>query len=98
LGCLAKLLVCAMTAARQFRPQAPLHGVALLATAALSSWLIPGHGLLGAAWAVCAGMASLVVGSVAVNMVAVWAAERREHSQLTGEHARGVSGREVGSR
>jgi O-antigen/teichoic acid export membrane protein len=81
LGCLAKLLVCSMTAARQFKAQAPLYGIALLATGGMSSWLIPQYGLLGGAWAVCAGTGVLVVGSAGVNVWAVRIAEGRRWSR-----------------
>ena len=98
LGCLAKLLVCAMTAARQFKAQAPLYGAALLATGGMSSWLIPQYGLLGGAWAACAGTGVLVLGSAAVNVWAVRIAEGRRRSQSGANMGIAVSERGSGPR
>ncbi len=70
-GYIARFLVCSMTAARYFKAQAPLYAVALLILLILSLWLIPSHGLLGAAWAICVGMLALLLGSIAVNVCAV---------------------------
>jgi O-antigen/teichoic acid export membrane protein len=75
-GYLARFLVCSMTAARQFRAQAPLYASVLLITAACCWWLIPWRGLMGAAWALCAGMLALLLGAVAINIHAVRLAAR----------------------
>ncbi len=71
LGYVARFLVCSMTAARYFKAQAPLYAGALLVLGGLSFWLIPPFGLLGAAWAICAGMLVLLLGSALVNVHAV---------------------------
>jgi O-antigen/teichoic acid export membrane protein len=68
IGYVARFLICGMTASRRIKAQAPLYGVTLLATAVLSWVLIPRHGLLGAAWAVCLAMAVLLLGAVAITL------------------------------
>jgi len=70
-GFLARFLVCSMTAARCFKAQAPLYAIALLVLAALSVWLVPQAGLLGAAYSICLGMAVLFLGTVGINIRAV---------------------------
>ena len=54
-----------MTAARSLKPQIPLLAATVLAAAAASVWLIPGHGLHGAA------MAALITASVQLVGTAV---------------------------
>ncbi len=71
IGYVARFLVCSMTAARFLRAQAPLYALSLVVLGALSFWLIPQRGLLGAAWALTAGMAALLIGAVWVNVMAV---------------------------
>jgi O-antigen/teichoic acid export membrane protein len=71
LGYIARFLVYTMTAARYLKAQAPLYASALAAISVLSWWLVPIHGLLGAAWAICVGMTVLVLGALAVNIHAV---------------------------
>jgi len=70
-GFLARFLVCSMTAARRFKAQAPLYAIALLVLAALSVWLVPQAGLLGAAYSICVGMVVLFLGAVGINIRAV---------------------------
>ena len=53
-----------LTAARQFTVQLPLFATTTLLCAVASWWLVPGHGLVGAAWAWGA--------SLLVELVAVW--------------------------
>jgi O-antigen/teichoic acid export membrane protein len=62
----ASALGYALTAARQIRVQVPILLVACLTVAAVSHALVPGHGILGAAWAVGAGLAVQVLGSLGV--------------------------------
>lgn len=54
LGYLAAVLGYAMTAARQFAIQVPVYLVSAVVVALGCALLVPGHGLLGAAWATCA--------------------------------------------
>jgi O-antigen/teichoic acid export membrane protein len=66
LAYVASALGYALTAARQIHVQVPMLLVACLAVAGASFALVPRHGILGAAWAVGAGFAVQVVGSLAV--------------------------------
>jgi O-antigen/teichoic acid export membrane protein len=75
-GYVARFLVWSMTAARYLKAQAPLYAVTLLVLGGLCVLLTPAHGLLGAAWAICAGMLTLLVGAAAVNVHAVRARRR----------------------
>jgi O-antigen/teichoic acid export membrane protein len=50
-GYVGSFLGYAATAARRFRVQLPLFSFTLAIAAAASFWLVPRHGLLGAAWA-----------------------------------------------
>lgn len=59
----ASFLGYGLTAARQFKVQAPLFAVVTIVTAAASIGLIPGHGLLGAAWATVLAAIAQLVGS-----------------------------------
>jgi O-antigen/teichoic acid export membrane protein len=96
LGYIARFLVWSMTAARCFKAQAPLYAVALLTLGGFCFWLIPGHGLLGAAWAICTGMAVLLVGSMLVNVYAVRAQARALREQDARAHTTpGVSETDV---
>jgi O-antigen/teichoic acid export membrane protein len=40
-----------LSAARRFSVQLPLFAITAASCAAASAWLVPGHGLVGAAWA-----------------------------------------------
>jgi O-antigen/teichoic acid export membrane protein len=62
----ASALGYALTAARQIRVQVPILLIACLTVAAVSYALVPKHGILGAAWAVGAGLAVQVLGSLGV--------------------------------
>jgi O-antigen/teichoic acid export membrane protein len=53
---------CGLTAARQFKVQAPLCIVVVAVTAAASIILIPSHGLIGAAWATVLGAIAQLIG------------------------------------
>jgi O-antigen/teichoic acid export membrane protein len=55
-----------LTAARRFTVQAPLIGVVTVVTAAASVLLIPGHGLIGAAWATMLGSTAQMIGCALV--------------------------------
>ncbi|HEV3257600.1 MAG TPA: oligosaccharide flippase family protein [Gemmataceae bacterium] len=66
IGCVASFLGYGMTAARYFRIQTPLFLVVTAATAAGCATLVPGHQLLGAAWAVAIAATVQVLGSAAV--------------------------------
>jgi O-antigen/teichoic acid export membrane protein len=81
-GYVARFLICGMTASRRIKAQAPLYGVTLLATAVLSWVLIPRHGLLGAALALCAAMAVLLLGAAAITLAKPRAGIAREDSAL----------------
>jgi O-antigen/teichoic acid export membrane protein len=59
----ASFLGYGLTAARRFKVQAPLIGVVTIVTAAASIVLIPGHGLIGAAWATLLGAVAQLIGS-----------------------------------
>jgi O-antigen/teichoic acid export membrane protein len=59
---MATLLIFAGIAAKLFRPQAYLHATATLITLALCPWLLRDFGLSGAAIALTAGVAALLVG------------------------------------
>ena len=63
IGYLASCAGFAVTAARRFRQQFPLFGVVTLALWLACWWLIPRHGLLGAAWAVLIAAAFQLAGS-----------------------------------
>jgi O-antigen/teichoic acid export membrane protein len=63
---LASALGYALTAARQIRVQVPMLIVACLAVAGVSFALVPRHGVLGATWALGAGFAVQVLGSLGV--------------------------------
>jgi O-antigen/teichoic acid export membrane protein len=62
----ASALGYALTAARQIRVQVPMLLVACLTVAGMAYLLVPGHGILGAAWAVGAGFSVQVLGSLGV--------------------------------
>jgi len=71
LGYISRFLVSSMTAARRIRAQAPLYALSLLVLAALCFYLVPNYGLAGAAWAICAGVAIVLIGAAAVNLRAL---------------------------
>jgi O-antigen/teichoic acid export membrane protein len=71
IGYLAKFLVCAMTAARRFRAQAPLYALATLACAVVSYATIPRWGLVGAAWGTGAAALVLALGAAGITLQAV---------------------------
>jgi O-antigen/teichoic acid export membrane protein len=54
LGYLASVFGYAMTAARLFTIQVPIYLASIVAVTVGCAVLVPGHGLLGAAWATCA--------------------------------------------
>lgn len=56
IGYVASFLGYAITAARRFLPQSPLSVAVAAATALAAAWLVPQLGIVGAAWAVGAGM------------------------------------------
>jgi O-antigen/teichoic acid export membrane protein len=96
IGYVARVLVSGMTASRQIKAQAPLYGITLLATAAFSWVLIPRYGLLGAAWAVCAGMAVLLMGAATVTLCKPRTGVNQEDSVLTEADATtGLSSEEI---
>jgi O-antigen/teichoic acid export membrane protein len=78
---LAAALSYAMTAARFFFIQAPLFLAAAGITALACAWLVPSHGLVGAAWAVALGQAVLMLGSAAVVGVALRGCGREDTDQ-----------------
>ena len=55
-----------LTAARRFKVQAPLMLAVTVVTAAFAIILVPGHGLLGAAWTTVLGALVQLIGSVFV--------------------------------
>lgn len=73
-GYLGSLLGYAITAARCFRPQIPLHAAVLSATALGAALLVPGHGLFGAAYAMAAGSLVQVAGEL---LILQWALKSR---------------------
>jgi len=70
-GYIARFLVSSMTAARYLKAQAPLYAVTLTTLSGLCVVLVPKYELLGAAWAICAGMLTLLLGAAAVNVHAI---------------------------
>jgi O-antigen/teichoic acid export membrane protein len=83
-GYVARFLVWSMTAARYLKAQTPLYAAALLVLSTLCVWLIPTHGLLGAAWAICAGMLALLVGASLVNLHAIRARTQASPNTVSG--------------
>jgi len=63
-----------MTAARKFSAQVPLFSAVVAVTAVVSAALVPQFGLTGAAWAMVAGGATQVVGS----LIVLWSTLTRE--------------------
>jgi O-antigen/teichoic acid export membrane protein len=61
----------AVTAARQFKPQAPLMAIVAVVTVAASALLVPRFGLTGAAWALAAGMIIRFLGTAWILAVAM---------------------------
>lgn len=70
-GYIYRFLIYSMTAARYLRCQTPLYACSLAVQVGMSAWLIPTHGLPGAAWAVFAGMTVILLGSAGVNVYAI---------------------------
>ena len=64
LGYVSSFLGYGLTAARILKPQVGLFATVALASALASAWLVPAHGVRGAAWALLAGYAIQLVGSV----------------------------------
>jgi O-antigen/teichoic acid export membrane protein len=96
IGYVARVLICGMTASRQIKAQAPLYGITLLATAVFSWVLIPLHGLLGAAWAVCAAMTVLLLGAVTITLSKLRAGVNQGDNALAeAEAAPGLSAQEL---
>jgi O-antigen/teichoic acid export membrane protein len=71
---LASTVETAVNAARLFRAEAPLHVATLTATTVSCLVLVPRYGLVGAAWALCLGMAARLAGTV---IIMVWALKAR---------------------
>jgi O-antigen/teichoic acid export membrane protein len=70
-GFVASFLGYALTAARVIRAQAPLFAIVCAATA-LGTWLwVPGHGLVGAAWALMFAGVVQLIGSSALLFIAM---------------------------
>jgi O-antigen/teichoic acid export membrane protein len=63
-GYMASFSGYAITAARFFRAQLPLFAVVIAANAAACHWLVPRHGLYGAAWAMAIAAAVQLIGIV----------------------------------
>lgn len=59
-----------MTAARYFRAQLPLFIGVVLVTAAACFWLIPSHGLIGAAYALAMGAGVQALGGLGIVLIA----------------------------
>ena len=72
----ASFLCYGLTAARLFKVQAPLFAVVTLVTAVASIVLIPGHGLIGAAWATVLGTIAQLIGSGVILSRSMAAAAR----------------------
>lgn len=66
---LGSLLGAPATAMQAFRPQLVIHALNAVLLVALGRWLIPAHGMTGAAWTVLAGSAwvTLAYGAVVVR-------------------------------
>ncbi len=73
----ASFLGFGMTAARRFRQQVPLFCLVTAGTTVSCALLIPGHGLMGAAWAVLVGVLIQLIGSSYVLVRAVRASSLR---------------------
>lgn len=71
LSYVASFLGYGMTAARYFRAQAPLFVVVVATTGLTSLWLIPQHGLHGAAFALMASLIVQIVGSAGIVLHAL---------------------------
>jgi len=72
LGYIGRFLIVGTSAARSFRAQAPLYVISLL-VAGVGSWrLVPRWGLLGAAWALSASLATMLIGAALI----LWCALR----------------------
>ncbi|HET6455895.1 MAG TPA: oligosaccharide flippase family protein [Armatimonadota bacterium] len=67
-----------LTAARYFKVQAPLLGIVTLVTVLASLWLIPAHGLMGAAFVLLIGNSVLALGILIVDIYAIAALQRRK--------------------
>jgi O-antigen/teichoic acid export membrane protein len=75
----------AVTAARSFQLQAPVFAMAALATLGASAWLIPGHGLAGAAWALGIASAVQLAGLAWIFARVIWRSGTRNNAILVGE-------------
>ncbi len=82
LGYLTAALGCGVTASRQFKRQVLVLGAATLTTLIAATLLVPGRGILGAAWATlissgvaCAGMTWLLAASMSA-----WVPERSDEA------------------
>jgi O-antigen/teichoic acid export membrane protein len=60
-----------MTAARYFRAQLPLFIAVVLVTTAACFWLIPSHGLIGAAYALVLGASVQALGGLGIILTAI---------------------------
>ncbi len=77
IGFVASFLGFGATAARRFRPQLPLLACVALTVLAMSAWLVPGRGGMGAAWALLAGSVVQLVLSAGLIVYAVRGLGRR---------------------
>jgi len=75
----------AVTAARSFQPQAPVFAVAAIAALAGCAWLVPSHGLIGAAWAVGISSAVQLTGLALIFLRVVWRTTAAPRTVLSGE-------------
>jgi O-antigen/teichoic acid export membrane protein len=71
-GYIASMAGYAVTAARSFQLQAPVFALAALVTLGASAWLIPGHGLAGAAWALGISSAVQLAGLAWIFARVIW--------------------------
>jgi O-antigen/teichoic acid export membrane protein len=74
MGYLASVCGYAMTAARQFTIQVPIYALSIAVVTLACAWLVPGHGLLGAAWAIFVMFAI----QLPLKGVAIWYALRKQ--------------------
>lgn len=75
----------AVTAARSFQPQAPVFAVAAVAALAGCAWLVPSHGLIGAAWAVGISSAVQLAGLALIFLRVIWRGRPVPRAVLSGE-------------
>ena len=81
----ASFLGYGLTAARCFRMQVVVIGASTTVTGVFSFWLIPGFGLMGAAFAIFAGSSIQVAGFATLLAVVLRAAQKR-HGGVLARH------------